>query len=181
MSRKYKFHTYESIYFISFATVKWVNVFEREAYCNILISCLNFCVEQKGMEIFAWCLMPNHVHILFRSTIQRPSDLIRDLKSFTSKQILKTIEETETDERKESMLKIFSSAGLTNSNNKQYQFWQQDNQPLEIYSSHFFAQKLNYIHQNPVRANLVNQPDQWQYSSAKNYSGQKGLVKITLI
>ena len=85
MSRNYKFHNPEGLYFISFATVFWIDVFVRRLYFDCLVENLNHCVDEKGMEIYAWCIMPSHVHLVFRSTIQKPEELIRDFKSFTSK------------------------------------------------------------------------------------------------
>jgi len=81
MSRNYKFKNPEGLYFVSFATVFWVDVFVRLHYFDCLVRNLNYCVDNKGMEIYAWCIMPSHVHLVFRSTIQKPEDLMRDFKS----------------------------------------------------------------------------------------------------
>jgi len=72
MSRNYKFHDPEGIYFVSFATVFWVDVFVRRLYFDCLVESLNHCVDEKGMEIYAWCIMPSHVHLVFRSAIEKP-------------------------------------------------------------------------------------------------------------
>ena len=93
MSRNYKFLNPEGLYFISFATVFWIDVFVRRLYFECIVENLNFCVEKKGMEIYAWCIMPSHLHLVFSSNGQRPEELIRDFKSFTSKLIVAVIEE----------------------------------------------------------------------------------------
>ena len=84
MSRNYKFHNKEGIYFVSFATVFWVDVFVRRVYFDCIADNLNACIEKKGMLVFAYCIMPSHLHLIFKSTIQAPQDLLRDFKSFTS-------------------------------------------------------------------------------------------------
>src|ERR1700721_3989061 len=93
MSRNYKFHNPERLYFISFSTVFWVDVFFRRLYFDCIVENLNRCVDDKGMEIYAWCIMPSHIHLVFKSTIQKPDELIRDFKSFTSKQVTALIKD----------------------------------------------------------------------------------------
>lgn len=113
--------------------------------------------------------MPSHVHLIFRSENGDPSGLIRDFKGFTSRKMLKTIEENPQESRKEWMLWMFERAGKKNSNVKLRQFWQQNNKPIEIWSLTVFEQKLNYIHNNPVQTGFVTNPVDWKYSSARNY------------
>lgn len=92
MSRKYKFNDKNGVYFISFATVYWIDVFVRDCYFETMISALNYCRENKGMKIYGYCIMPSHVHLLFQIEEKNPSDVIRDLKTFTSKALLKQMQ-----------------------------------------------------------------------------------------
>jgi putative transposase len=181
MSRKYKFHNPNGAYFISFATVNWLNLFTHDIYFSVLADSIDYCREKKGMELFCYCFMPNHVHFIFRSKNGDPSGLIRDYKGFTSKKLLKTIQENPSENRREYFLHVFEKAGNARSNVEKYQLWQQDNMPIELYSGHVIQQKLNYIHQNPVKAGLVIDPIDWKYSSARNYSGDDSVLKIDLI
>lgn len=169
MSRKYKFGEKSGAYFISFATINWIDVFTRDIYFCCIIESLDFCRKNKGMELYGYCIMPSHIHLIFRSALNDPSGLIRDFKGFTSKKMLQLIEDTPQESRKEWMLWMFSRAGIKNSNNVNKQFWQQHNQPIEIWSLKVFEQKLNYIHQNPVVTGFVTDPIDWKYSSARNY------------
>jgi REP element-mobilizing transposase RayT len=169
MSRKYKFHEAMGAYFISFATVNWIDVFTREVYFGAMIESLDYCRKNKGMELYGYCIMPSHVHLIFRSALGDPSGLIRDLKGFTSKKLTQLIEENPQESRREWMLWMFERAGKKNSNVTKRQFWQQNNKPIEIYSLSVFEQKLNYIHNNPVEAGFVTNPIDWKYSSARNY------------
>ncbi len=169
MSRKHKFHEKEGAYFISFASVFWIDIFTRMEYFDILIEALRYCRKNKGMIIFGYCIMPSHVHLLFRSEKCQPSELIRDFKGFTAKKLLQAIEDNTQESRKEWLLWMFKKAGSQNSNIKKYQFWQQNNMPIEIWSLKVFEQKLNYVHQNPVESGFVMEPWEWKYSSARNY------------
>jgi putative transposase len=181
MSRNYKFHNKEGIYFVSFATVYWIDVFIRRVYFDYIVENLNNCIEKKGMIVFAWCIMPSHLHLMFKSTTQAPQDLLRDFKSFTSKGMVKHIEENPQESRKEWMLNSFKKAALNNSNNANNQFWQQHNQPIEVWSNEIIDQKKNYIHQNPVEAGFVENDYEYLYSSARDYAEIKGLVNIEKI
>jgi len=75
----------------------------------------------------------------------------------------------------------FKTTGKNNSRNSSFQFWQQDNQPIELTSNEMIDQRLNYLHQNPVEARLVDKAESWMYSSAIDYCGMKGLVNIELL
>jgi putative transposase len=67
MSRKYKFHNPEGLYFVSFAVVYWLDVFVRDSYFQTMLESLAYCRQEKGMEIFAWCIMPSHMYLIFRA------------------------------------------------------------------------------------------------------------------
>jgi REP element-mobilizing transposase RayT len=123
MSRKYKFGEATGAYFISFATVYWIDVFTRLAYFDTIIESLDFCRKQKGMEIYGYCIMPSNVHLIFRSTFGDPSGLIRDFKGFTLRKMLKTIEENPQESSREWLLWMFEKAGKKNSNVTFRQFY----------------------------------------------------------
>lgn len=176
MSRKYKFGEATGAYFISFATVNWIDVFTRNDYFECITASLNYCRHHKGMEIYGYCIMPSHIHLIFRSSFDDPSGLIRDFKGFTSRNVLKMIEENQQESRKEWMLYMFEQSGKHNSNVKKRQFWQQNNEPIEIWSLKVFEQKLNYIHHNPVEAGFVTDPIDYKFSSARNYGNNDQTV-----
>ncbi|GAB3812266.1 REP-associated tyrosine transposase [Pontibacter rugosus] len=177
MSRKYKFHNKEGLYFVSFAVVYWIDVFTREEYFALLTDSLDYCRKNKGMEIYAWCIMPSHVHLIFRAKDNNPSVLLKELKTYTSKQLQKLIAEHK-QERTEWMLWLMERARLKNSNVKHRQFWQQHNKPIELWSTAVIDQKIDYIHNNPVEAGFVTEPEHWKYSSAIDYSGDKGVLEM---
>jgi REP element-mobilizing transposase RayT len=182
MSRNYKFHNPEGVYFVSFAVVEWIDVFTRNEYKDILLESLRYCQQEKEMEIYAWCVMTNHVHLIFSSTKQeKPELILGSFKCFTSKAIVAAIKENPQESRKEWLLKQFEEAGRKSSNVKQYQLWRHDNKPIELWSNKVIDEKLNYIHNNPVEEGLVFKAEQYVYSSAIDYAGEKGLLDIVLI
>ncbi len=180
MSRNYKFHNPKGVYFVSFAVVKWLDVFTSNEYKDILIENLRYCQASKGMEIFAWCIMSNHVHLIFRSTDNiRPEILLGDFKRYTSKVLTKAIKESPS---KNSFLEQFEESGRQSSNVKKYQFWQHDNKPIELWSNKVIDEKINYVHNNPVEKGLVHYPEDYVYSSARDYSGATGILEgVTIV
>ncbi len=123
MSVKYKFREALGAYFVSFATVQWIDVFTRDVYFNCITESLDYCRKNKGMEIFGYCIMPNHVHLIFKSALGDPSGLMRDFKGFTARKIINLITENPQESRKEWMLWMFERAGKKNSNVTKNQFW----------------------------------------------------------
>ena len=178
MSRNYKFHNPEGLYFVSFAVVAWLDVFTRNEYKNILLESLSYCQKEKGMEIVAWCIMTNHIHLIFRSVKEeKPQLLLGDFKRFTSKAIVKAIKENPRESRKEFLLNQFKDAANNSSNVNNYQFWRHDNKPIELLSNKVIQEKINYIHQNPVEAGLVFRAENYMYSSAIDYAEGIGLLE----
>jgi REP element-mobilizing transposase RayT len=180
MSRKYKFGDQHATYFISFATVYWLDVFTRPLYKNIVVDAINYCITNKGLVVYAWCIMTNHVHMIIASEEQELQDIMRDLKGYTSKELIKAIRENPQESRRDWLIWMMKRAGLKNGNNRSFQFWQHHNQPIVLQNADIFEQKLNYIHNNPVEEGFVVNPEDYIYSSAKDYSEEKGLVYITL-
>lgn len=106
-----------------------VDVFTRSTYTDIVLESLRYCQKEKGLRIHAWCIMSNHLHLMISTKFgSHPSDVLRDFKKFTSKQIIAVIEDKEQlESRRNWMLWIFRQAGEENAKNKTYQFWQQEN------------------------------------------------------
>ncbi|QMU31382.1 REP-associated tyrosine transposase [Adhaeribacter radiodurans] len=181
--RPYSLRNPEGIYFVTFSVVFWLDVFVRQSFKNLFVESLNFCIKNKGLRVHAWCLMTSHVHLIISAAEPEKvnlSDILRDLKKFTASQIIREIE-TGSESRREWLLDKFRFAASQNSRNTTYQFWQQDNHAEELLSNKFIDQKLNYIHENPVKEGWVEEPQFYVYSSARDYSGNKGLVPINFL
>ncbi len=177
----YKIRNKEGVYFITIAVVEWVDVFTRKEYRDIVKESLKHCQEVKGLVLFSWCLMSNHIHFIAKAKEENLSDILRDFKKYTSKAIVKAISENKKESRRDWMLSIFKKAGEQNSRNTNYQFWRQDNHPIELYSELFMQQRLDYIHNNPVEAGIVSKPEDYLYSSAIDYCTNQKNELITIV
>ncbi len=179
MGRKYAIRDQEQFHFVTFTVVEWIDVFTRDDYRQLLVESIQFCQKEKGLLVGAWCIMPNHAHFILGTTGAMPlSDIIRDLKAFTSRHIRKAIETNSRESRKAWMMEMFTTAGKQKSNNRDFQFWQQHNHPIEMNSNTKIDSRINYIHNNPVTAGFVEEPREWRYSSARDYEGEKGMINI---
>ena len=181
MSRKYKFGDKGDLYFVTYTVVGWIDVFTRDEYRQALLDSWNFCVKKKGLVIYSWCIMTNHVHMIVSSRKNEMKDIMRDMKSFTSGKIRKLIEDNPEESRKEWILKMMVKEGTENGNNKGFQFWQQHNHPVILDTNYLIDQKIEYIHNNPVKAGFVDEPENFLYSSAGDYVGKKGLIDIEVL
>jgi REP element-mobilizing transposase RayT len=178
MSTKYTVRDQNAPHFLTLTIVGWIDIFTRKIYRDIVIESLKYCQKEKGLEIFAYVIMSNHIHLIANARVGYSlSGILRDFKKFTSKKMILSIQE-EPESRRNWMLKLFAYAGVSNSNNKNFQVWQQDNHAVELYSNRFILQKLNYIHNNPVRAAIVEDPADYLYSSARNYEDMEGLLEV---
>ena len=179
MSRNYRFHDPEGLYFVSFATVGWVDVFTRRDYKDIVVDSLRFCQQKKGLLIYAWVIMSNHMHMIIEAAEGHTlPDIMRDFKKYTAGKILQAIALHASESRKEWMLALFREAGERNASNTTYQFWQHDSHPIQLWSTHVIEQKLEYLHENPVVAGVVEHAEDYVYSSAPAFAGKPGLLKL---
>ena len=173
----YKIRDQTLPHFITATVVDCVDVFTRKNYRDIVVECLDFCIREKGMVLFGYVIMSNHIHMVVQSNNGKLSNLIRDFKKFTATKILEKIQ-SEPESRREWILERFKLAAESHTRNKNYQFWKYGNHPEEIYSNTFMWSKLDYIHLNPVRAGIVEKASHYIYSSASNYVSDNGLLKI---
>ena len=178
MSDKYKMHEQEKPYFLTMTVVGWIDVFTRKNHKLAVVKSLQYCQSNKGLEIFAWCLMPSHLHLIARSNGKNElSDIIRDLKKYTSRKIVDQIIE-QPESRREWMLNHFEYAGKHLKAIKKYKFWQSGNHAEIVYSPKYFYNKLDYIHKNPVMDMIVSREEDYLFSSARNYADLDYLIKI---
>jgi putative transposase len=181
MSHQYRVRTSEDIFFVTFTIVDWVDVFTRPAYKQIIIDSLIFCQQQKGLEIYAYCLMTNHLHLLATAKEgHHLPDIIRDFKKHTNKQIIKLIE-SENESRRDWILYRFKYNAKYNSRIQDYKVWQDGYHGIACDRPDILLQKLDYIHNNPVTAGIVSLPEHYLYSSAANYIGDNGLMDISIL
>lgn len=167
-----------AVYFLTFTVTDWIDIFTRKEYKFEIVNSLNYCIQNKGLTVFAWCLMSNHLHLVCMANSGfKLSDIIRDFKKFTSKSILKLIEEI-PESRKDWLLYRFEFAGKFDNRIKKYKFWQETNHAILLDNNTMLEQRINYTHENPVRALIVAEPQEYLFSSARDYAGEKGYVDV---
>lgn len=175
----YVIRNQEAIYYMTFTVVGWIDVFSRQCYRDIFIHSLKYCQQNKGLQLHAYVIMSNHVHLIVSvKDGYNISNFVRDCKKFTSKQILGYVEQNDTESRRDWMLHQFAYYASRHSRNQQYQLWSHENHFVELITPVFTQQKIDYIHQNPVRAGLVYLPEDYVYSSASNYAGIDQLIEV---
>ena len=185
---QYHFLT-KTVYFITTTVVDWVDVFTRPIYNHILIDSLSYCQTNKGLVIYSWVLMSNHLHLIvaldrtlsYEQEVLELSNVIRDFKKFTSKKIIDAINKNPEESRTEWMMNRFWFAGANDKKIKDFRFWQEGYYREDISSEEFLRQKINYIHMNPVRREIVSEPEHYKYSSAIDYAGGKGILDVVVV
>jgi len=180
MSTGYQIKDQTSLYYLTFQVVDWIDIFTKSAYREIVIESMKYCQSLKGLQVFAYVIMSNHVHLIANHPNGKLSETIRDFKKFTSRSIIKAIKEG-NESRKDWMLDRFLFNGRKHTRNKEYQFWTHENHAVLLYSNSFISEKLEYIHANPVRALIVEQAEDYLYSSARNYAGLPALIDVVLL
>lgn len=172
--------TIQGTYFLTLTVVDWVDVFTRPVYRQIFTDSLYYCITCKGLEVYAWVLMSNHAHLVAAAQQGfKLSDIMRDMKKYTSKKIVGEIQ-IANESRREWMLYRFEYSGKFDPKIKNYRFWQEGNFPRECISDKMLRQKIDYVHENPVRAGIVSAAHHYLHSSAMDYAGEKGLIPVTL-
>ena len=182
MGGGHKIVNQEHMHFITPTVVGWLDIFSRKVYRDIIIDSLKYCQQNKGLVVHAYVIMTKHLHLVVSAKEGYIlSDIIRDFKKFTAKAIIKHNNTHNIESRREWMMQIFKYHAKYNKRNTNYQLWTNYNHPTEVYSQRFIGQKINYIHQNPVKAGFVDRAEDWIYSSARNYLGMKGIIDIEII
>ena len=154
------------IHFLTFTTIEWIDIFTKPEYFNLIINTFKHCQKNQGLLLYGFVIMTNHIHCLVSANKESCSleDIVASFKKFTTSQTKKLLEK---DNRKYIPALIKSS--YSKKKNTSFQIWQRENYPEMIESKKFFLQKINYIHNNPVAKCYIAKPEDWVYSSAKNY------------
>ncbi|MCB0396937.1 MAG: transposase [Flavobacteriales bacterium] len=181
MSDKYKIREPDKAYFVTMTIVQWIDVFSRPIQKKRLFASLQHCQQNKGLIIYAYCLMSSHLHMICQADEGHLlTNILRDFKTFTSKQIIQTIQE-EPESRREWMLSAFHQACDHLKRKQRFKVWQDGNHAKELFSNHFIWQKLDYIHANPVKDLIVSHPENYLYSSARNYAELDSMLDVVML
>lgn len=168
-------------YYMTMTVVDWADVFTRKNHKQVIIESLRYCIKNKGLNVYAYCIMTNHLHVICNS--EEPftlSDTIRDFKRHSAKTILNQIE-NEPESRRENFQLLFRKAAKNNSKSKNFKFWKTGNHAIELYSEKFLWERINYINNNPVVEKFVARPGHWLYSSASNYLEEESVLPEVIL
>jgi len=162
-----------AVYFLTCVIVNKLDIFTYKEFFDIVVESLAYCIKEKGLKLHGFVIMPNHLHLI-ASHDNALSDVIRDFKRFTARQIIEQLNKF----NRQYILNLLKFAGKSK-NKQNHQVWIHRNYPESVQNIEFFLQKLNYIHNNPVKRGFVSLPEDWIYSSAKCYvSGEDGVLEI---
>jgi putative transposase len=163
-----------SPYFMTAATVSFLPLFKSRAITNIIIASLAYLIDKRRLTLYAYVIMENHIHLIGSGV--NLSRIIGNFKSFTARKCIDYYLEQE----QQKVLERLAASKLRHKKDSQYQFWQEGVHPQRILNQDMMRQKITYIHYNPVRAGLVQKPEEWAYSSARDYAGERGLLPVSM-
>ena len=149
-----------------------MDVFTRKTYSYIIIECLKYCQANKGLEIYSWVIMSNHIHLIVKSKEGKLSDIIRDFKKHPAKKIIEAIESNKKESGQKWLLWLLKKDG-------NIWFWEEGYHREEVFTKDFFDSKANYIHLNPVRAGIIEKEEEYLLSSCGDFYGvRKGALDL---
>ena len=161
MRTRYKIFSDNEIYFITSSILEMIPIFTNEKYFNIIIDSLSYCRKEKGLKVYAYVIMDNHIHLIVSG--KNLSKTIASFKRHAAKFIIKCLKEDNLNW----ILNQLSFYKLEHKKKSNYQVWQEGFHPQCISTDEMLKQKINYIHYNPVKRGLVDEMEHWRYSSAK--------------
>jgi putative transposase len=147
--------------FITITCLNWKHLLQDDHVKEIIIGSLDFLYREKRIVVYAFVIMPNHLHMVWQMIgNHKREDVQRDFLKYTAQRILRHIKTSNPDMLRE----LFVGA-----KDRKYQVWERNSLSIPLWSPKVLWQKINYIHQNPVRAQLCNLPFEYKYSSAGFY------------
>jgi putative transposase len=163
------------VYFVTFTIIDWLPVFINPEPTQIIVDSLRFCIREKGLRINAYVIMPNHLHMIVfdeKFDNERLQPTLADFRKFTGRKLADYID----NNLSESLATVIRRKDLAD---RDRQVWQPGWHAEGLVSENFWKQKMNYIHENPVRKGYVRLPEHWRYSSAGYWiNGEDGDVPV---
>ena len=161
-----------SPHFMTATINHWLPLFTRPVTVNIVLDSWRFLQRESGFQLYGYVILENHLHLIAAS-----ADLSRDMqrfKAYTAKQIIGHLQQSGSAR----VLELLALLKRPHKTESEYQVWEEGSHPRLIETEAVMRQKLDYIHQNPVKRGYVDLPEHWRYSSARNYAGLEGLVEV---
>jgi putative transposase len=169
---RYRIYDEQKPYFLTMSVVEWIPLFTNSEIVSLLIESLSFCQKERQLILYAYVIMEQHLHLI--SSAPDLSKTIKEYKSFTARKIIDYLKERNY----KPLLEKLKRAKLTHKTKSKYQLWQEGNHPKEINGEEMMRQKIEYIHNNPLRRGYIDEVKHWRYSSARNYEGMVGLLEV---
>lgn len=163
MRSRYRIVEPDGLYFLTCTIVDWIPVFQSHANFEIITNSLTFCRTNKGMRLYTYVIMENHLHLI--AGAPDLSAVVREFKSFTAREIVASAKAA----GREALLNQLMLGKKRYKDESRHQVWQEGAHPQIIRDDDVLNQKIEYIHNNPVRRGYVDVPEHWRYSSARNY------------
>ena len=169
---RYRILEQEYPYFITCTVVGWLPIFTRPEAFGVILDSWRYLQRERGLMLFGYVILENHLHWI----VSAPdlSRVMQSFKSFTAKRIVELLRRHGAHV----LLRQLRALKLGHKTESEYQVWQEGNQPKQIQDTDMMWQKLEYIHDNPVKRGYVDDPLHWRHSSARNYAGQPGLIDV---
>ena len=171
-------HNQAFAYFVTTTLSRFAKLFNQNRYADILIRNLNFYRGKLEFKLLAFVIMPDHIHLIIQPSLKgNISEIVRDFKKYTAKEIIHLLEE----EKRFGVLDLFREAAQRYhfKESREYQVWEDRFDDVALYSDEVFRAKLDYIHNNAVKAGLVDNPSDYPYSSARNYNlGDHSVIRV---
>jgi putative transposase len=175
MSRtRYRLFEEEYPYFLTSTVVAWLPIFAHPPFVEILFDSWRFLQRERGVHIFGYVVLENHLHWI--AAADDLSEEVGRFKSYTARRIIDELEQRGFS----TLLEELRYFKLRHKIDQTYQLWQEGGHPQQIQTEAMMRQKLEYMHNNPLRRGYVDDPVQWRYSSARNYAGAKGLIEVVM-
>ena len=169
---RYQIYENQSPHFLTCTVVNWLPLFASPPVVDILYASWRFLQAHERLIIYAYVVMENHLHLVAASP--NLSKEIGDFKSFTARQIIDYLK----DRNAQDVLRQLAQGKAAHKQDREYQVWQEGSHPQLIQDEEMMRQKVEYIHNNPVKRGYVDDPTHWRYSSARNYAGLPGLLEV---
>jgi putative transposase len=169
---RYKIYNEQQPHFLTMTVVEWLPLFMNREIVELLFNSIRFIQKERQVTLFAYVVMEHHLHVI--ASAPELGKTMKEFKSFTARKIIDYLQERNSIP----LLEKLKRAKLKHKKESDYQLWQEGSHPEEIYSEKMLIQKIDYIHNNPVRRGYVDKPKHWRYSSARNYEGIEGLLDV---
>jgi len=173
MSRtRYKIYNKGQPHFLTATIVEWIPLFTNPEITSLVLDSLHFLQKERQVVLYAYVIMEHHLHLIASSPDLTRS--IKEFKSFTARKIIDYVQARGFI----GLLEKLHDAKEEPKTKSMYQVWQEGSHPQEIYGEKMLIQKIEYIHNNPVRRGYVDEAGYWRYSSARTYEGMEGLLEV---